>query len=128
MATKRKFKVTITVRKKGSSDAYVVRIRTVEALNALEAEYLVTKAMRRTGFDVGIVLEINSGLFRFSCMLRPKGNVDDKFVEFSAPVKAVDMMAVPKAARDMMEGKGYEVGAIFNIYDNGDAKRGFSKE
>lgn len=115
MATIRKFKVVITVRKIGDTGPFKVRKRTVPALNMMEAEHIVRKQARREGYNVGVRLEVTSMCFRFNAMVRAEGV--EIFAEIKGTVQADTEADVPAAARKMLEAEGYEVGSIYNIKD-----------
>uniref|UniRef100_A0AAU6W4M7 Uncharacterized protein n=1 Tax=Pseudomonas phage Cygsa01 TaxID=3138529 RepID=A0AAU6W4M7_9VIRU len=118
MATIRKFKVVFTARQVGKSGPHKVKKRTVPALNKLEAEHILRKAMRKEGFEFGVILETTSGSYVFNAMVKhPDSTV---FAEVKGKVAADTDADVPAAATALLQKEGYEVGSIYNIVDASD--------
>lgn len=121
-ATTRKFKVTFTAKKTGQSGPFKVKKRTVTALNKLEAEHILRKAIRTEGFDFGVVLENTSGVYRFSAMVRhPDAEI---FAETKGKINAQCDADVPALVVAKLQSEGFEVGAVFNIIDAADVAKG----
>lgn len=121
MATVRKFKLVFTARQVGKSGPHKVKKRTVPALNKLEAEHILRKAMRKEGFEFGVILENTSGSYSFNAMVRhPDAEI---FAEIKGKIAADTDADVPAKATEQLQKEGYEVGSIYNIIDVADVVR-----